>query len=235
MESADDPKPIHKSTTVFKIADAVSAYLGDAEARALSEATLYKLNGIFKNQFLTWATNRKLTSLDQLDLVALREFRSTWKDASLAKSKKQERVFGFFYFCQRNGWILANPMIGIGKIKVDQLPTDYFPSHEFDKIIDATYAYRENRWEQGDENGARIRTLTFLMRWSGLRIRDAVTLERSRLSDDDKLVLYQAKTGHPVMCQSRCMWLKRSGRYRLARSRINDTFSGVATDIQRVL
>ncbi|MDQ2945558.1 MAG: hypothetical protein M3Y27_06380, partial [Acidobacteriota bacterium] len=140
MESADDPKPIHKSTTVFKIANAVSAYLGDAEARALSEATLYKLNGIFKNQFLTWATNRKLTSLDQLDLVALREFRSTWKDASLAKSKKQERVFGFFYFCQRNGWILANPMIGIGKIKVDQLPTDYFPSHEFDKIIDATYA-----------------------------------------------------------------------------------------------
>jgi integrase/recombinase XerD len=36
------------------------------------------------------------------------------------------------------------------------------------------------------------------MRWSGLRIRDALTLERSRLSDDNKLLLYQAKTGHPV-------------------------------------
>jgi len=35
------------------------------------------------------------------------------------------------------------------------------------------------------------------MRWSGLRIRDAVTLERHRLHGDS-LLLYQAKTGTPV-------------------------------------
>jgi len=35
------------------------------------------------------------------------------------------------------------------------------------------------------------------MRWSGLRIRDVVTLERSRLHGDS-LLLYQAKTGTPV-------------------------------------
>jgi integrase len=39
--------------------------------------------------------------------------------------------------------------------------------------------------------------LTELLRWSGLRIRDAVTLERSRLIEN-KLLLYQAKTGTPV-------------------------------------
>jgi hypothetical protein len=36
-----------------------------------------------------------------------------------------------------------------------------------------------------------------LMGWSGLRIRDAVTLERTRLINDN-LLLYQAKTGTPV-------------------------------------
>ena len=36
------------------------------------------------------------------------------------------------------------------------------------------------------------------MRWSGLAIQDAVTLERERLSEDDKLFLYRAKTGVPV-------------------------------------
>lgn len=36
------------------------------------------------------------------------------------------------------------------------------------------------------------------MRWSGLAIRDAVTLERHRLTDDDALFLYRAKTGVPV-------------------------------------
>jgi integrase len=35
------------------------------------------------------------------------------------------------------------------------------------------------------------------MRWSGLRIRDAVTLEKTRLINDNVL-LYQAKTGTPV-------------------------------------
>ena len=43
--------------------------------------------------------------------------------------------------------ITENPTFGLGKIKVDQTPTDYFPPHEFDKIVDATYAYRENRGE----------------------------------------------------------------------------------------
>lgn len=36
------------------------------------------------------------------------------------------------------------------------------------------------------------------MRWSGLAITDAVTLQRSRLSKDDRLVLYRTKTGNPV-------------------------------------
>ena len=80
---------------------------------------------------------------------------------------------------------------------MDATPTDYFTQEEFTKIVDATYLYRENRWEQGDTNGTRIRALTLLMRWSGLRIRDAVTLERSRLAGDN-LLLYQAKTRTPV-------------------------------------
>jgi integrase len=40
--------------------------------------------------------------------------------------------------------------------------------------------------------------MLLLLRWSGLRIGDAANLKRSRLSDDDKLFLYTAKTGTPV-------------------------------------
>jgi integrase/recombinase XerD len=36
------------------------------------------------------------------------------------------------------------------------------------------------------------------MRWSGLAIKDAVTLERSRISADGSVFLYRAKTGVPV-------------------------------------
>ena len=42
-------------------------------------------------------------------------------------------------------------------------------------------------------------TLVLLLRYSGLRIRDAATLSRNRIQGD-KLFLYTAKTGTPVYC-----------------------------------
>ena len=40
----------------------------------------------------------------------------------------------------------------------------------------------------------RLRAVVLLIRWSGLAIQDAVTLERDRWSDDGKIFLYRAKT-----------------------------------------
>jgi integrase len=48
-------------------------------------------------------------------------------------------------------------------------------------------------------NRQRMKTLTLLMRYFGLRIGDAVTCARDRLVGS-KLFLYQAKTGTPVYC-----------------------------------
>jgi integrase len=41
--------------------------------------------------------------------------------------------------------------------------------------------------------------MTLLLRYSGLRIQDAACLERARL-ENEKLFLYQQKTGNPVYC-----------------------------------
>ena len=163
----------------------------------MREATLYKLDIIFRKQFLTWCKANNYKFLRDVDLRAIQAFRASWKDGALAKKKKQERLTGFFWFCIRAGWIAQNPTANLGRITVNQAPTDYFTGEEFAKIIDASYLYRENRGETGTTNSTRLRTLTLLMRWSGLRIRDAITLERSRLIGDN-LLLYQAKTRTPV-------------------------------------
>jgi integrase len=140
-----------------------------------------------------------LDYLDQIDLDALLSFRSTWKDGGLAKQKKQDRLIGFFWAGVRRGYIIQNPTMGLGKIKVVQVPTDYFPRDEFQRILDATSRCGDKRGGVVPiaDNRTRLRTMTLLMRWSGLRIRDAVTLERDRLHGDS-LMLYQAKTGTPV-------------------------------------
>ena len=123
LESAP-PAPVHAHpsqkprVTVLK---AVNAYLEDAVSRSLEAATLKKLDTIFRRQLLPWTKVQGLEFLDQLDLDALLSFRSTWKDGSLAKQKKQSRLICFFWACVRRGYLLQNPALGLGKIKVVQI------------------------------------------------------------------------------------------------------------------
>jgi integrase/recombinase XerD len=200
---ADEPSANRLLTTE----DAVKRYLEDAKARNLGEATLTKLKSIFEKQLLVFSTAKGYRLLTQVvDVNVMREFRATWKDAPLSRSKKQARLIGFFYFCERSEWIRRNPVTNrtLGKIKVDQKPTDYFRPSEFDAIINATHRYLGDRCETHTAAGTRLRALTLLMRWTGLRIRDASTLERERLTKTDRggdcIMLYQAKTGEPVYC-----------------------------------
>jgi integrase/recombinase XerD len=83
------PVPKRPRVTVKK---AVEAYLADAVGRNVSEATLEKLTTIFQKQFLPWAVAQGFEFIDEVELDALLNFRSTWKDGALAKQKKQSRV-----------------------------------------------------------------------------------------------------------------------------------------------
>lgn len=191
----DDVKAI-KLTTVR---EAVGVFLGDAEARGLATATRQKLRSFFEVQLLGFAEERGITFLREFNPRNLTEWRQTWREKELARKKKFERVVGFFWFCVRQGWLRENPTATMGRVIAKHVPTDYFTADEYKCIIDATYRlgeYAERSWAP-EKRGIRIRALTELMRWSGLRIRDAATLECSRLIEN-KLMLYQAKTGTPV-------------------------------------
>jgi integrase len=197
--AAEEITPVQHRKPRVTVENAVEAYLADARSRELESSTLSKLETIFRKQFLVWSRIEGIEYLDLIDLDTLLNFRSTWKDGKLAKQKKQSRLIGFFWACVRRRYIIENPAIGLGKIKVVQIPTDYFPRDEFQRILDATNLYGDPRGgfiPIGDLR-TRLRTMTLLMRWSGLRIRDAITLECHRLQGDS-LLLYQAKTGTPV-------------------------------------
>jgi len=88
---------------------------------------------MFRKQFLIWCEIAGLEHIDQIDLDALLNFRNTWKDGRLAKQKKQSRLIGFFWACVRRDYIIKNPSMGLGRIKVVQVPTDYFPRDEFER------------------------------------------------------------------------------------------------------
>ncbi len=81
--------------------------------------------------------------------------------------------------------------------KVTSTPTIPFTTAEMSEILAACDACQYQHPKAGAVNALRLRALVLLLRYSGLRIRYAVTLERVRITDG-KLFLYQAKTGIAV-------------------------------------
>jgi integrase len=67
------------------------------------------------------------------------------------------------------------------------------------RILTACEQYPDNYGRTGQANAQRLRALVLLLRYSGLRIRDAVTLACDRIVNG-RLFLYTAKTGVPVWC-----------------------------------
>ncbi len=155
---------------------AIGAYMTDARSRGLQSDTIKKLERLFEKQFLPWCTAESLEYLDQVDLDALLDFRSTWTEGALVKIKKQECIIGFFGDSFRRNYISQNPALSMSKIRHKQVPTDYFPRAEFERIVQATYVYGDSRggYVPIEDTRIRLRTLTLLMRWGGLRIGDAV-------------------------------------------------------------
>jgi integrase len=72
-----------------------------------------------------------------------------------------------------------------------QCRRNYFTREEFDKVLKTVdeYAFPVD----APKKRAQLRGLVLLMRWSGLRLGDAVRLERARVADG-KLILYKQKT-----------------------------------------
>jgi integrase/recombinase XerD len=200
MEIDADPlkKAAPEPNWRITIEQAVGDFLRDEEARKLQKTSTCQSKTLLEKQLLGWTREQSLTFLDELTTAKLREFRASWNNGALTTQRKHHRINGFFDFCVENDWLLRNPAKKMKSVQVSQEPTDYFTPAEFARIVDATYAYGE--WKGGrdfEHRSLRLRALILLMRWSGLSILDAVTLERRRL-DGDRLLLYRHKTKVPV-------------------------------------
>jgi integrase/recombinase XerD len=168
-------------------------FIADAEARGLREPTLYKYRLLF-SRLQTFAESQGIKYLCECDLDFLRKFRGTWPNRNIAARKKLEALRAFFRFCFESSWIKTNPAIHLKPPKVNDPPIMPFSHEEVTQILAACGQYRGGRGKWSTVNAQRLRALVQLLRFSGLRIRDAVTLRRDRIVNG-KLLLHTAKTG----------------------------------------
>lgn len=204
MEAEADPTSAEQSKPRrVAVYEAVEMFLKDEEARGLQVVSRKKSKTLLERQFRPWCEARKLNHVDQLTPLDLTDFRASWKNGDVTTHRKHERMVSFFSFCVRNEFLRKNPMDALKKPKTpDIVPTNYFLPDDFQAILAAAEKYDFGGGNDCHHRALRLRTVTLLMRWSGLSILDVTKLERDRLSKnengDDQIFLYRAKTGVPV-------------------------------------
>jgi site-specific recombinase XerD len=125
-------------------------------------------------------------------------FCGTWEAAypsSTTRSKVRERCRSFLRYCYEAQWIPRVPVLP--KIKVEEPPTLPLTAKEYDRLLDTVYGV------VAETAQAKVHALFQLMRWSGLAIRDALTLERNEIKRDGvkgiyRIVTSRQKTGTDV-------------------------------------
>lgn len=177
------------------IEDACDSFVRDAEARGLRVASIYKYRLLFK-QLKAFALDKGFIYLDELDVDALRGFRESWANKNYSAKKKLEALRTFFRFAHNADWIHKNHALVIKPPKVEQPPTMPFSKDEFNRVIRACDIYPRAEFPN-PRLGLRLKALVLLLRHSGLRITDAVTLS-SRHIENGILNLRTEKTGTDV-------------------------------------
>jgi integrase/recombinase XerD len=178
------------------LTDAWTEFLSDLDARKLAESTVRKYK-LLRRQMEGFAATKGFRFLVEFDLPAVGEFRASWSDGPRSSAKKLERLRAFLRFAQRRKWIADNPALDLRAPKVTLCPTLPFTQEEMIKILAGADKYLAEMPAHGKENGRRIRALVLLLRYSGMRISDAVNLQASKLAGN-RLFLYTQKTGVPV-------------------------------------
>jgi site-specific recombinase XerD len=188
------------------VTEACVAFLADAAAQRLSEASLKKYRVLLINQRKPENREKHSPSLSQfcaeaglqfttqITLPVLTGFRGQWKDGAISGGKKLERLRAFGRFLVDRGWWSENLALKLKRPKVKDAPTMPFTRDETSALLAACVQYTDWHGHPAQENACRLRAFILFARYSGLRIGDAASCAVDRLSGN-RLFLYTQKTG----------------------------------------
>lgn len=186
------------------IAAAETEFLARCEAEKLKKSSVDRYRILFR-ELDRFAEQEGFRFLKQIDVPALNRFRATWKgrngqaSSGLTDLKKLERIRSFFRFALDRGYIQQNPAAAIRNPKIRPNPTLPFSQEEMLRILEATAKKITAAKPVAKNKARRLRALILLLRYSGLRISDAIGCEADNLQDG-KLFRYTQKTGQHVYC-----------------------------------
>lgn len=160
------------------VEDALDQWIAGFKCKPGSENA--KAYAGFRKFFLSWSTARNFSVLRDIDADALDAWVGSWDFAPNTQSFRLTKVRSFLNWAFNLRKIDANPAASLRSIKAEnEEVTQPLTPAQFEEVIEATYRYDEGRRADKDRFGADLRAVFLVMRWTGVRLVDALMLRRS--------------------------------------------------------
>ena len=170
------------------LADAIEVFQADKINQGISPDVLGKYAREM-GRLREFAEHRGVFTVAGLTRELLIEYQGKWDTlypSSNTRQMVQARLKNFLRFCYDSKWLERVPRLS--SIKAEEAPTLPLTAAEYAKLLKtAAVTFTGTR-------ATRVRGLIQLMRWSGLAIRDAVTLKRAEVLRDKAKGLYRIVT-----------------------------------------
>ena len=138
----------------------------------------------WSNYLTEFAEAHEVDTVSRFTLTKLDQYRATRKVNALTWSKELQFLRSFFSFCQARRWTDENPAKAM-KMPPDPKPGER-PPYTRDEIAAILVAC--DRFGRHSYERLRARAIILLLRFYGLRLSDAATLQRARVKDGQIMV-----------------------------------------------
>ena len=199
------------------ISEAVAVFVRDKVTEGLSDATVNKYRRLLA-RLQAFCEKKSIFTVRGLTVDLITEFCSEWPTqypSTITRAKLREKLRAFLRYCYQCQWLDRVPEIT--KVRIDEPETQPLEPEEYTRLLSAVDAAVRNgdpRRQTAKNSGRRgfadeddlcltVRAFLQTMRWTGLAIRDALTLRRDALQHDKAKDLWRVttkrcKTGTPV-------------------------------------
>jgi integrase/recombinase XerD len=180
-----EPKPEQEHRA---LQDCIDIFIRDKKNQGVTEKVIRKYTRELA-RLRTYCEQNRVYAVQVITLELLTGFCAVWPElypSSYTRAKVRARpvLRPLRYEAQ---WIPRIP--ALPKIKIDGPPTLPLTGDEYTRLLAAVYGTVADSAQR-----ARVHALLQLMRWSGLAIRDALTLKRAGLQFDEKKQLHRIVT-----------------------------------------
>jgi integrase/recombinase XerD len=166
----------------------IDVFLKDKEVQGVTASVMGKYKREL-DRLREYCERNNVYTLQGVTRELLTGFCATWPDvypSSYTRSKVRERVRSFLRYCYESQWLPRIPTLP--KIKIEEPPTLPLSEAEYKRLLAAIET------TVTEDMREKVHALIQLMRFSGLAIRDALTLKRSELQHDRQKKLYRIVT-----------------------------------------